>query len=74
MTKSSSIIEICALWTRGEGRLKSAPVMDDRLQELVRMAQVGPVVLYLKPNENRASDKAPHAFLLAMPASKRRQK
>ena len=68
----SSIIELCALWDRGDGRMKSAPVMDDRLMELVRMAQDGPVKLYLKPNPNRMTERAPHAFLLAMPASKRR--
>jgi hypothetical protein len=72
LLKESKIIELCALWDRGEGRMKSAPIMDDRLQELLAMAQEGPVKLYVKPNPYRTSEKAPHAFLLAMPASKRR--
>ena len=72
LMKESKIIELCPLWDRGEGRLKSAPVMDDRIAALVQMAQEGPIKLYLKPNPYRTSDRSPHAFLLVLPMLKRR--
>ncbi|MGO9116047.1 MAG: hypothetical protein ACLQPD_00355 [Desulfomonilaceae bacterium] len=64
--KKSPVIELCPMWDRGEGRLRSAILMDDRLTELIQMAKEGPVMLFLKPNENPKSINSPNAFLLAV--------
>ena len=64
--KKSPVIELCPMWNRGDGRMRSAVIMDDRLTELIQMAKEGPVMLFLKPNENPKSMKSPNAYLLAI--------
>lgn len=69
--KAPKTIELCPLWDRGAGRMRSAPLMDDAIQELVRMAREGPLLLFVKPREKRGNPKAADAVLLAIPLGKR---
>ena len=64
--RKPTIVEIAPFWKRADGAYTSAPLMDDRAQDLLSALQEGPVKLMLRPNNRKRSPKSPDSFLLAI--------
>lgn len=68
----SEVVELTPLWKQGGGPdMKSADMMDDRVQELVEAMQSGPVKLYYKAAQTKRSSRSPDGYLLIIPQGKK---
>jgi hypothetical protein len=67
------VLEIAGFWKRPDGAYVSAPVMDDRIQDVMAAMQEGPVRLFLKPVSEKRSPRAADAHLLAIPLVNKRK-
>jgi len=61
------LVEFVPMWEQGNGDMKSSDVMDDRLEDLRRLMQEGPVRLYLKRVQTKRTQRSPDAVLLILP-------